>query len=137
MSQELISKKTRNVLREYLVDLGRSARIGMEFDSADVPLAMTSCPKTTGERRTLVEQYYHSLDFTSAVDTKKFLRVCEGRLNRLDKLTELPTEWNKCPTGMPGNSCSVALAGRVRLPGRASGRRQWHWSDSPTCRRPP
>jgi len=46
--------------------------IGMEFDSADVPSRMTFMPKTTGERRTLVEQYYHSLDFTSAVDTKKF-----------------------------------------------------------------
>ena len=69
---------------------------GKEFDSADIPLADGFMPKTTGERRTLVEQYYHSLNFTSVVDARKFLRVCEGVLNRIDRLIEPPTEWNEC-----------------------------------------
>src|SRR3954447_3427963 len=80
VSQDLISKKTRYEVREYLV--GWTLReIEMEFDSADIPRAEDFTPNTTGQRRTLVEQYYRSLDFSRPADAKKFLRVCEGVLN--------------------------------------------------------
>jgi hypothetical protein len=94
MSQDLISKKLRYEVREYLVSW-TLREIEIEFDSADIPLADDYKPSTSGQRRTLVEQYLHSLDFSKPADAKKFLRVCEGVLNRIDGTVQIPSEWNK------------------------------------------
>lgn len=84
MSQDLISKKTRYEVRELLV--GWVLReIEMEFDSADIAVSEGFSPNTSGQRRTLVERYYHSLDFSMPEAAKKFLRVCEGVLSNLDR----------------------------------------------------
>jgi hypothetical protein len=75
MAQEIISKKTRYEFREFLV--GWTLReIEMEFDAADIschPPEGLRLP--TGARRSLVEQYYASLDLTKPADSKKLLAV--------------------------------------------------------------
>jgi hypothetical protein len=79
MGQELISKKTRNEFREYLV--GWTLRtIANEFDAADIACDNDFQPPTSGERRSLVEQYYHSLDLTDPGDARKILRAFENIL---------------------------------------------------------
>jgi len=80
MSRDLISKKTRNEFREFLVGwtLGQ---IKMELDAADIPRDLDYVPFESGERRSLVEQYYHSLDFTAPADVCKLLKAYENILN--------------------------------------------------------
>ncbi len=81
MSDELISKKTRQVFREYLV--GWTLReISDEFDAADVPCDMEYTPPVSGQRRSLVEQYYHGVDWTDRQDMQKVLRAYDGVLAR-------------------------------------------------------
>lgn len=91
MAQELISKKTRTEFCEYLV--GWTLRtIGNEFESADIACDDDYQPAVSGERRTLVLQYYHTLDFTKPADVKKLLQAFENILNaemeRIERLAQ-------------------------------------------------
>jgi hypothetical protein len=87
MVQELISKKTRYEFREYFV--GTTLReIEMEFDAADVPWDEDYTPAISGQRRTLVEQYYHAVDFTKWSDVKKILTVYENVLTHLEEMSK-------------------------------------------------
>ena len=80
MAQQLVSKKTRYEFREFLV--GWTLReIEMEFDAADIPCDSAYQPQLSGQRRSLVEQYYHSLDFTNPADVRKLLKAYESILN--------------------------------------------------------
>jgi hypothetical protein len=80
---EFISKKTRNEFREYFVDNSVLRRIEQEFDSADIELNADHVPNCLGERRTLVERYYASLDLTKWADARKLLKVYENVLTTL------------------------------------------------------
>jgi hypothetical protein len=91
MASDLISKKTRYEFREFLVRDFTLREIEMEFDSADVVCDSDYAPSAGGERRTLIEQYYHSLDFTSAGDVRKLLAVYENILSRLHLIAENET----------------------------------------------
>jgi hypothetical protein len=62
MSGDLISMKTRQVFREYLV--GSTLReITDEFDAAGVPCDLEYQAPISGQRRSLVEQYYHAVNW--------------------------------------------------------------------------
>jgi hypothetical protein len=91
MPQELISKKTRTELCEHLV--GWTLRtIRNEFDSVDIACDEGYQPGVGGERRTLVLQYYNTLDFTKPGDVKKLLRAFENILTaefeRIERLEQ-------------------------------------------------
>lgn len=88
MSSELISKKTRSELQELLVSEYVLRGITTLFDNADVICDADHTPRVSGQRRYLIEQYYHSLDFARPGDARKFLRVCEEVLERLDSQIE-------------------------------------------------
>jgi hypothetical protein len=80
----LIGKKSMYELREYFV--GCVLReIELEFDAADISCDTTYEPPVSGQRRSLVEQYYHSIDPTSPRDVQKLLKVFEAALIRLDE----------------------------------------------------
>lgn len=86
---DLISKKTRTEFREYFV--GTTLRtISEEFDAADVPFASDYSPPESGQRRCLVEQYYHAVDFSSWRDVQKVLRVYESVLIELEERVKHP-----------------------------------------------
>ena len=81
---DLISKATRNEFREVLV--GFVLRdIEMFFDGAGLSRKEDFTPQVDGQRRTMVEQYYAGIDFSSRIDIGKLL-VAYGeivlRLNR-------------------------------------------------------
>lgn len=80
MARELISKRTRNEFREFLV--GWTLReISDEFDGEYIDCRSDYDPGLSGQRRSLVEQYYASLDFTNWSDVQKLIRVYENILN--------------------------------------------------------
>ena len=91
---ELISKKTRAEFREYFV--GTTLReISEEFDAADVPIDSEYAPPEVGQRRSLVEQYYHAVDFSSWRDVQKVLRVYESVLLALEERIKHPFSGDK------------------------------------------
>ncbi|MGA2585774.1 MAG: abortive infection family protein [Candidatus Aminicenantales bacterium] len=83
MPNDIISKKTRYEFREHFVS--RTLReIEMEFDSADIPLDEDYHPACTGQRRSLVEKYYHSIDWSKWSSVRKVLTVYENALSILE-----------------------------------------------------
>ena len=84
MQRDLISKKTRTEFREYFSREYVLRQITDEFDSADVPFDPKYEPELTGQRRSLVERYYHSIDFSNWRDVRKVLAVFEIVLSHLE-----------------------------------------------------
>lgn len=77
--RELISRKTRNEFREFLV--GWTLReIENEFSAAGLEPDRNHDPQLGGQRREFVEQYYHALDFANAADVERVLKVYEAIL---------------------------------------------------------
>ena len=94
MPAELVGKKARNELREYFV--GTTLRtIEMAFGGADIYCDLGYEPGVGGQRRTLVEQYYYTLDFTQWRDLRKFLAVYEAVLQELSDHVEDGTDWDR------------------------------------------
>lgn len=85
MSEELISKKTLYELQEHLSSSYVLREIEQLFDSADVPLSEDYHPNMSGQRRTLVARYYHSVDLTKWEDVRKLLHACELVLDKLQE----------------------------------------------------
>ena len=95
---DIISKKTRLEFREYFV--GNTLReIAQEFDAADVPCDADFTPPESGQRRSLVEQYYHAIDFASWRDVQKILRVYESVLLTLEEAVKVPVWGQKNEPG--------------------------------------
>lgn len=91
MHNDLISKRTRNEFREFLVGY-TLARITMEFEAANIVCKSEYNPQVSGQRRTLVEQYYRSLDVTNVDDVRKLIGVYEHIL--ISAIRELPNEYD-------------------------------------------
>lgn len=90
MNGDLISKKTRQVFREHLV--GWTLReISDAFDAADVPCDLNYQPPASGQRRSLVEQYYHTVTWDDWRDAKKVLKVYEDILQRAHEMEKFGT----------------------------------------------
>lgn len=87
--KDIISKKTKLEFREYFVAT-TLREISQEFDAADVPLDADYTPPEPGQRRSLVEQYYHAVDFSSWRDVRKVLRVYESVLLTLEDRIKTP-----------------------------------------------
>ena len=95
MSNGLISIKTRQVFRENMV--GWVLReIADDFDAARIDCDLSHKPPVTGQRRTLVEQYYHTVDWDNWSHVKKALQVFEAVLHRAEQLAAQPDDhWQK------------------------------------------
>ncbi len=91
---DLISKKTRLEFREYFVGT-TLCHISQEFDAADVPCDSDYQHPESGARRGLVEQYYHTIDFSSWRDVRKVLRVYETVMMTLEDYIKNSTAGGK------------------------------------------
>jgi hypothetical protein len=83
LPQDIVSKKTRNEYRELLVSW-TLREIEQEFDAADIALDEEYHPSISGQRRALVERYYHSIDWHKWSDVRKILTVYENILVKLE-----------------------------------------------------
>lgn len=84
MSRELICKATRNEFREILA--GFTLReIKMIFEAAQLEPRVDYQPPVSGQRRSLVEQYYASIDFGSQEDVRKLLNAYEELIEQLQQ----------------------------------------------------
>lgn len=83
-NNDLVSSRTRRELREYFVGFSTLSVIRNEFDAADIVEDEEYEPPVSGQRRTLIEKYYHSLDFSRYPDVRKFLNVFESAMADLE-----------------------------------------------------
>jgi hypothetical protein len=72
-----ISKQSARQLRELLVDVSTLGRIRDLFDPAGFVPDEEFVPSVSGERRWLIECYYHAIDWVSADHTRRMLQVIE------------------------------------------------------------
>ena len=87
MDRDIISAKTRQAFRENMV--GWVLReITDAFDAARIGCDLQFTPNVTGQRRTLVEQYYHTVTWTDAAQVRQLLEVYESVLQRQEALLE-------------------------------------------------
>jgi len=71
---DLISKRTRNAFREEMVGW-TLAEITTEFDNEGFSPDSDHIPNVGGQRRTLLEQFYHAIDFADPRDVARLLEV--------------------------------------------------------------
>ena len=83
MTLQLISKKTRNEFREYLVSW-TLREIASEFEAANVGVDLAYRPDVGGQRRSFVEQHYHTLDFGKAADVRRLLAAYAATIERAE-----------------------------------------------------
>jgi hypothetical protein len=75
------------LFREYFV--GTTLRfISDEFDAARIDCDTSYQPSVGGARRSLVEQYYHSISWTDWRDVRKVLQVFESVLHTADTVSQ-------------------------------------------------
>lgn len=84
MARELISKRTRIAFREVLVDFVLR-EIDDFFAGAGLQPNNEHVPNVGGQRRTLVEQYYANIDFTSTIEVRKVLSVYSEIISSLER----------------------------------------------------
>ena len=83
MTRELVSKRTRNEFREFLV--GWTLReIEIEFEGANIGYDRDYEPDVSGQRRSFVEQYYHTLDFAKPADVRRLLLAYQSIVERAE-----------------------------------------------------
>jgi hypothetical protein len=71
---DLISKRTRNAFREEMVGW-TLAEITTEFDNEGFSPDSDHVPNVGGQRRTLLEQLYHAIDFADPRDMARLIEV--------------------------------------------------------------
>lgn len=92
MPAELVSRKARTELREYFVGTTLGI-IHDEFEAADINCDLTYEPSLSGARRTLVEQYYRTLNWSKWADVRRFVTVYENVLASLEERAESDPTW--------------------------------------------
>jgi hypothetical protein len=86
---DIINKGLRNEIREYFVGTTLH-HVKMAFEGAGILCDAEYLPPESGQRRCLVEQYYHTLDWTSPTDAARFLQVVEQVQVEIDDVTSSP-----------------------------------------------
>ena len=82
MSDALVSLKTRNEFREYFVGI-RLREIEQAFDAGEVECDLNFTPSVGGQRRTLVEQYYSTVDWSDWRSVRRVVEVYETLIYEL------------------------------------------------------
>lgn len=85
MSYDLISKRTRIAFREVMSRSMVLREIRMVFEGAEIECDQDFEPNETGERRCLVEQFYHRLNFRDSKDVGRLLRAYEEIIDQLSR----------------------------------------------------
>ena len=105
--RDLISKRTRNEFRETLV--GWTLReIDTEFENEDFAPDLTYQPPLSGQRRSLVEQYYRNIDFSDYRQVERLLRVYETVIRTVDHITRSTLPPSAVPLSVTASALKMA-----------------------------
>jgi hypothetical protein len=116
---DLISPGTRRIFQEYLVDTSVLREIQDYFDDQGIPQAQQPSDKLpTGQRRALIARYYASVNWKSASDVQKVLKIFEQILQRA-----APGQYDAAPSsGFAKLSAALLREGYAFEGGREDGR---------------
>lgn len=103
--RELISRRTRTEFREVLSGWGTLRVIDKVFENEGFSADPTHVPNVSGQRRTLVEQYYSTIDFGDARQVQRLLRVYEDVLRDLDR--QSPDDATKLRSYLERDGCRL------------------------------
>lgn len=92
MSEPIISAKTRNEFREYFVG-GTLRTIQDAFDGCGVRCDLEYQPPMGGQRRCLVEQYYHTVDWSDWKSASRVIKVYQNEIRELYAPTVSSSSW--------------------------------------------
>jgi hypothetical protein len=85
MPQELIGRRLRSLLMDYLSSNSVLREIDDEFQAADIPRGSDPNPIVGGQRRSLVQAYYNGLNFSDPKDVRKFLNVLSVFMGNMER----------------------------------------------------
>lgn len=91
MSSRSPSLKTLQAFRDHLVEESTLRKINDLFAAEGVHPDLAYRPPVTGDRRTLVEQHYRTLDLSRPRDVQRLLRVFAAVLERVEHDVEYAT----------------------------------------------
>jgi hypothetical protein len=109
--RELVSSRTRRAFREHLVGWPLGA-IQDLFENEGIQLGQGS-PAVTGQRRSLVERYYTTVDWTSAQEVRRVLRAYEHVLADADLPAPVSEELKR---HLEWDGYTMDSTGRLRSP---------------------
>ena len=87
-SGDLIPRRLRELLEDWLTDHATLSGIQNFFGDADIPYT-EGLPSNAGQRRTLVRGFYASLDPTSRADQRRFLNALAAVMARAEELAQI------------------------------------------------
>ncbi len=141
MTRDLVSIKTRQEFREYFVST-TLAKIDDAFRAEGFEADLSFDPPVGGQRRSLVEQYYHGIDWSDPVQANRVLRVYEAVLVNLDIEASgggHNADWAEETAAVLRRWLArdglKEVDGRLRLPGHSSLRTALVSMDAPELRR--
>lgn len=91
MASELLSRRLRNLLTDYLAGASTLREIQDEFDAEGIEFEKPREP-VGGQRRTLLAGYYNTLDFNNPLDVRKFLNVLSVFMRGMERWAETSGE---------------------------------------------
>jgi hypothetical protein len=89
---ELISRRLRSMLMDYLAANSVLREIESEFEAEEIPYAEPQ-KNVGGQRRTLIQGYYEQIDFTNPADARRFLNVLAVFMGKIERTIRDPTPW--------------------------------------------
>ena len=93
MATELVSRRLRNLLMDYLAGSSVLREIENEFEAADVLFQPIEGQEAGGQRRTLTQGYYNGLNFSDPASARKFLNVLSVFMGNLESGIAGTTSW--------------------------------------------
>ena len=90
--RDLVSRRLRAMLMDYLASQSVLREIESEFENEDLPYAPAQ-KSVGGERRSLVQGYYEQMDFADPVTVRRFLNVLAVFMGKIESTIRDPSPW--------------------------------------------
>ena len=84
MSADLVSRRLRLLLSDWLSSNSVLREIENEFEAEGVAYKPDPSQNTGGQRRTMVQGYYNGLNFSDARDARKFFTVLSVFMRQME-----------------------------------------------------
>jgi len=85
MDADLVSRRLRSLLMDYLSANSVLREIEDEFQSENIPHRPDPSQQTGGQRRTLVQGYYNGLNFADPKDARRYLNVLSVFMRNMER----------------------------------------------------
>jgi hypothetical protein len=89
MSTDLVSRRLRLMLADWLSSNSVLREIENEFEAEGIPSKQDGTQNSGGQRRSMIQSYYNGLDFSDTRDIRRFLNVLSVFLREMERQASL------------------------------------------------